>query len=354
MILVLALAALIWGIAALLGIGRSGRVVALALLFAIVLAMQVLLPTDHPARAATGGSLQHWLLLAGCVALIGLYARGLAALKARASRGDEPHSDALRPTELRRYSRQIMLREIGGPGQVKLSQARVLVVGAGGLGAPVLLYLAAGGVGTIGIIDDDHVELSNLQRQIIHGDAWIGKPKVESARAAIAALNPHIRVITHCERFDDSRANLVAGYDLVIDGCDSFDTRAAVNRVCVAAGVPLISGAISQWEGQVSLFDPTDGGPCYACIFPNPPAPGLAPSCAEAGVLGPLPGVIGALMASESIKHLTGAGETLRGRMLIHDALYSETREMHLTSNPDCLVCGPKNTSDPNHSNTTA
>ncbi len=185
----------------------------------------------------------------------------------------------------------------------------MLVVGAGGLGAPALQYLAAAGVGTIGVIDADMVENSNLQRQVIHKDAAIGMPKVFSAQAEMEAQNPYVKVRPYHRRStDEIAAELVAEYDLVLDGTDNFDTRYLVNATCVAAGVPLISGALSQWEGQLSVFDPARGAPCYQCIFPEPPAPHLAPSCAEAGVIGPLPGVIGAMMAVEAIKLITGRG----------------------------------------------
>ena len=213
-------------------------------------------------------------------------------------------------------------------------------LGAGGLGSPALLYLAGAGVGTIGVIDPDVVEGSNLQRQVIHTDARIGMPKVFSAELAMRALNPFIEVRPYNRKLDQATASLVAEYDLVLDGTDDFDTRDLVNRACVAAGVPLISGAITQWEGQVSLFDPAHGAPCYACVFPVKPARGLVPTCAEAGVAAPLPGIIGAIMAMEAVKHLTGAGETLAGRLMIHDALYAETRVIAVKRRADCAVCG--------------
>ena len=243
--------------------------------------------------------------------------------------------------ELARYARHILLREIGGPGQMALKSARVLVVGAGGLGSPALTYLAAAGVGTIGVIDDDVVEVSNLQRQIIHTEGRLGMAKVASAEAAMKALNPFVQVRPYQRRLDgEVAADLVRDYDLVLDGTDNFDTRYLVNRVCAEAGVPLISGAITQWEGQLSLFDPGRGGPCYECVFPERPLPGMVPTCAEAGVAAPLPGVIGAMMAMEAVKHLTGAGEGLRGRLMIHDALYAETRVIKVKKRADCPVCG--------------
>lgn len=244
--------------------------------------------------------------------------------------------------ELGRYARHIVLRELGGPGQKRLKQARVLVVGAGGLGSPVMLYLGAGGVGTIGVIDDDVVENANLQRQVIHRDADIGRPKVLSAQAALMAQNPAVVVRPYHRRLDAAgAADLFADYDLILDGSDNFDTRYLVNRAAVACGKPLVSGALAQWEGQLSVFDPAHGAPCYQCIFAQAPAPGLAPSCSEAGVVGPLPGVIGAMMAIEAIKIITGAGQPLRGQMLIYDALHGESRRIGLKPRPDCPVCGP-------------
>lgn len=243
--------------------------------------------------------------------------------------------------ELERYARHIVLREVGGAGQRRLKAASVTVIGAGGLGAPALMYLAAAGVGTITIIDDDVVSLSNLQRQVIFATADIGAPKVEAAAKTLAGINPHVRVTGERTRLTEANAaELLAGADLVLDGCDNFATRYAVNAAAVRAGIPLVSGAISQWEGQVSLFDPASGAPCYACVFPDPPADGLAPSCAEAGVMGAMAGTVGAIMAGEAIKHVTGAGRTLAGRLLIHDALWGESRVMGLERRAGCAVCG--------------
>ncbi|MEM8804354.1 MAG: ThiF family adenylyltransferase, partial [Pseudomonadota bacterium] len=212
---------------------------------------------------------------------------------------------------------------------------------AGGLGAPALQYLAAAGVGTLGVIDDDIVENSNLQRQVIHTDARIGMPKVFSAEQAMVAHNPFVTVRPYNRRLTaDIAAELFADYDLILDGTDDVATRYLVNDVAVAAKLPLISAAISQWEGQISVLDPSRGAPCYRCIFPEPAAEGLAPSCAEGGVLGPLPGVIGSMMAVEAIKLLSGAGTPLLGRMLIYDALYAETRIITVKRRQDCSTCG--------------
>ncbi|MEM8850792.1 MAG: HesA/MoeB/ThiF family protein, partial [Pseudomonadota bacterium] len=243
--------------------------------------------------------------------------------------------------ELARYARHIVLREVGGPGQKRLKQAKVLVVGAGGLGSPVLLYLGAAGVGTIGVIDDDVVGQSNLQRQIAHTDARIGTPKVASAQAGVAGVNPFVTVRPYNRRLtEDIAEDLIADYDLVVDGCDNFETRQMVNRACVATGRPLIAGAITQWEGQVTIYDPAGGAPCLACLFPEAPAPGLAPSCAEAGVIGALPGVVGSVMALEVIKEITGAGTPLRGTMLLWDGLDADARRVKVKRRADCPVCG--------------
>ncbi|WP_305969906.1 MULTISPECIES: molybdopterin-synthase adenylyltransferase MoeB [unclassified Mameliella] len=346
MVFVLALAAVIWGVGHMMKVPRMARFYMLGLLYVLVLMVQVVLPAGHPLRAATGVSAAPWLILGGFVALGSAYALGIRRLKARAVRREAAEAPAPDPSkfregELERYARHIVLRELGGPGQKRLKEAQVLVVGAGGLGSPALLYLAAAGVGTIGVIDDDEVDSGNLQRQVIHTDARIGMAKVFSAQAAMEALNPYITVRPYKRRLDEeSAAALLEEYDLVLDGTDNFDTRYLVNRACVTAGKPLISGALSQWEGQVSVFDPTHSGPCYQCIFPEAPAPGLAPSCAEAGVLGPLPGVVGSMMAVECIKLISGAGAVLRGEMLIYDALWSETRKITLKRREDCPVCG--------------
>jgi molybdopterin/thiamine biosynthesis adenylyltransferase len=233
-----------------------------------------------------------------------------------------------------------MLREIGGPGQKALKNARVLVIGAGGLGSPSLLYLAAAGVGTIGVVDDDTVDASNLQRQVIHTDQRIGTPKVQSARDAMLALNPYVQVRPYQKRLNAETAAILDDYDLILDGSDNFDTRYLVNQLAAQAGKPLISAAITQWEGQISLYDPAHGTPCYQCIFPHRPAPGMVPTCAEAGVASPLPGVIGSMMAMEAVKHITGAGEGLKSRLMIYDALYAEVRVIGIKPREDCEICG--------------
>lgn len=321
-----------------------GRV-ALAMTGGLWLAIALLMGVapDSGFARAIGGSLTGWLVGGGFAALILAYRVGLRRLRALAPEVDAPVPPAddgqMSDAEIDRYARHLVLREIGGPGQMRLRGARVLVVGAGGLGAPVCLYLAAAGVGRITLADDDTVSLSNLQRQVIFRSGQRGEMKADAAAGNMAELNPHIDVTLLHRRITAMDADLVARHDLVIDGTDSFTSRDEVNRACVAAGVPLLAGAIAQWEGQVTLYDPAHGGPCMACLFPEAPAPGLAPACAEAGVVGALPGVIGSIMALEAIKHLTGAGKGLRGRMLIFDGLYGETRMIATTMRADCPVC---------------
>ena len=341
--LVLLLAAAIWFGGRFMGAPKAMRAGFLGLLFLAVLGVQFAFPADHPLRVATGGSAALWLIVAGGVGLFLGYRQVLKVLRRKADATPPPpqKQGAFSDTELNRYARHIVLREVGGAGQKALKNARVLVVGAGGLGAPVLQYLAAAGVGTIGVIDGDVVENANLQRQVIHKDRAIGTPKVFSAQSEMEAQNPFVTVLPYHRRLtDDIADDLLADFDLVLDGTDNFDTRYLVNKACVAAGKPLISGALSQWEGQLSIFDPHRSVPCYECIFPTAPAPHLAPSCAEAGVIGPLPGVIGAMMAMEAVKLITDAGTPLRGQMLIYDALYGESRSIAITRRKDCAVCG--------------
>ncbi len=239
--------------------------------------------------------------------------------------------------EVERYARHLVLRELGGPGQQRLRAARVLVVGAGGLGAPAALYLAAAGVGVIGLADPDTVGLSNLQRQVLYATADVGALKVDVAARRLADLNPHVQVDAHAVRLSvDNARDLVAGHDLVLDGTDDFATRFAVNAACVAQGVPLVSGALGRWTGQVGVFE---GRPCYRCLVPDVP-PG-AETCAAVGVVGALAGVVGSMMALEAVKRLTGAGEPLAGRLLIYDGLAGESRTVRVGADPTCPVCGP-------------
>jgi adenylyltransferase/sulfurtransferase len=246
--------------------------------------------------------------------------------------------------ELVRYARHIALPEIGFEGQQRLKASRVLCVGAGGLGSPLALYLAAAGVGTLGIVDFDRVDESNLQRQLLHGTKDIGRSKLDSAESRIRDVNPHVKVIKHETRLSSGDAlGVIADYDVVVDGTDNFPTRYLVNDACVLAGKPNVYGSVFRWEGQASVFA-TQGGPCYRCLFREPPPPGLVPNCAEGGVVGVLPGIIGSIQALETIKLLLGVGTSLAGRLLIFDALSLEWREVTLRRNPSCPICGDQPT----------
>jgi adenylyltransferase/sulfurtransferase len=251
---------------------------------------------------------------------------------------------ALSDAELERYARHIVLREVGGPGQARLKAARVLVVGAGGLGSPAILYLAAAGVGTIGIVDDDDVSLSNLQRQIAHRTEDVGRAKTESARDTARAINPHIEVVPHRVRLDRSNAlALIAQYDLVCDGSDNFTTRFLINDACFFSKRTLVSAAVTEFDGQLAVYKPHDKSgayPCYRCLFPEPPPPGTAPSCSETGILGAAAGVMGTLQALEAIKEITKVGETLAGRLLIYEALATRFRTVTIRPDPACALCG--------------
>ncbi len=253
---------------------------------------------------------------------------------------DVLRSKDLTRDEFARYSRHLILPEVGIAGQRALKVASVLLVGAGGLGSPLGLYLAAAGIGRLGIVDDDVVDVSNLQRQVIHGSAAVGTAKVQSAAQRITDLNPHVDVVTHAVRLDASSVlELVAGYDVIIDGSDNFATRFAVNDACVLSKKPNVYGSVYRFEGQASVFD-ARVGPCYRCLFPSPPPPGAVPSCAEGGVLGVLPGVIGLIQATEAIKLITGLGEPLIGRLLMYDALEMRFATLAIAKDPSCPVCG--------------
>jgi sulfur-carrier protein adenylyltransferase/sulfurtransferase len=243
--------------------------------------------------------------------------------------------------EVRRYARHIILPGIGGDGQRKLMDASVLVIGAGGLGSPAAMYLAAAGVGTIGLVDFDRVELSNLQRQLLHDTDDVGRPKVESARDRLADLNPNVEVHAHKILLSSENAfDVLGGYDVVVDGTDNFPVRYLVNDATQMLGKPLVYGSIYQWEGQASVFLPGPDTPCYRCLFPEPPPPGTVPSCAEGGVFGVLPGIIGSIQAVEAIKLALGVGETLAGKLVLYDALRNEFTTVRLRWDPDCPVCG--------------
>jgi len=245
--------------------------------------------------------------------------------------------------QIRRYARHILLPEMGGVGQARLLESKALVIGAGGLGSPLIMYLAAAGVGTIGVVDDDQVDLSNLQRQLLHATDRIGMSKVESARLAAAAINPEVRIVGHPARIDASNAlDLVSQYDVVADGSDNFPTRFLVNDACRLAGRTLVSAAVLRFDGQLATFKAP--GPCYRCLYPAEPPEGEAPTCAEAGVLGAMAGVMGTLQATEVLKELLGIGESLAGSLLIVDGLATGFRKIRLKPDPECALCGPRAT----------
>jgi len=345
MIMVGTMAVTLWVIGWAMKVPYAVRWNMMALLLVGVMLVHVILPDGHPLRMATGGDARLWAIFFGFGVIVWGYGKVLRTLRTRATSQEvpPPKSDSFSPTELDRYARHIILREVGGPGQKAMRDAKVLVVGAGGLGSPALQYLAAAGVGTIGVIDDDTVENANLQRQIIHLDRNIGMPKVHSAAEAMRAQNPFATVRPYHRRLEAEIAEeLFAEYDIVLDGTDNFATRYLVNRTAVATETPLIAAALTQWEGQISVYDPANGTPCYECVFPEAPDPSLVPSCAEAGVIGPLPGVIGAMMAVEALKLITGAGDGLSGRLLIYDALYAQTRTIAVKPRADCPVCHGK------------
>ncbi len=247
---------------------------------------------------------------------------------------------ALSQQEILRYSRHLIMPEVGMEGQLKLKQAKVLLVGTGGLGAPLGLYLAAAGVGRLGLVDFDVVDFTNLQRQVTFGTGDVGRPKLEAAAERLRDLNPEIEIVTHDAKLASENAlDILRDYDIIVDGTDNFPTRYLVNDACVLLGKPNVYGSIFRFEGQATVFALADG-PCYRCLYPEPPPPGLVPSCAEGGVLGVLPGIVGAIQANETIKLIIGKGETLKGRLLVFDALKMKFRELRLRKNPDCPVCG--------------
>jgi molybdopterin/thiamine biosynthesis adenylyltransferase len=262
---------------------------------------------------------------------------GFQAWKSQGNRWTTP--PRLTAEQKIRYSRHLLIPEVGAEGQVKLLRSRALLIGAGGLGSPAALYLAAAGVGTIGIIDFDTVDLSNLQRQVIHNTSRIGQKKVDSARQTIEALNPDVTVVGHEEMLDAGNVDrIIAGYDVILDGTDTFETRYILNDAAVAANIPVIHASVFRFEGQLTVFTPYDG-PCYRCLYPTPPPPELAPGCSVAGVLGVVPGIMGLLQTNEALKVLLGIGDTLAGRLLLFDALDGTFQELRLRRDPKCPVC---------------
>jgi molybdopterin/thiamine biosynthesis adenylyltransferase/rhodanese-related sulfurtransferase len=258
--------------------------------------------------------------------------------------GNRPMNVSLSHAEIQRYARHLIMPEVALEGQKRLKASKVLCIGAGGLGSPLTLYLAAAGVGTLGLVDFDVVDVSNLQRQIIHTTADLGRPKLDSAAEKLQAINPDLTVVKHTERLDSSNAlDLFADYDVIVDGTDNFPTRYLVNDACVLLGKPNVYGSIFRFDGQATVFAPPTG-PCYRCLYPEPPPPDLVPSCAEGGVLGILPGLIGVVQATETVKLLLGKGRPLIGRLLLYDALDMTFREMKVRKSPKCPICGPNPT----------
>lgn len=317
----------------------------LIIAFGIIFLIHFTFSADHILVKSTGGSLSNlvisFLLLLVIIGYVFLLKKAKNIGKVKF--GKDSTKNLFNSEELNRYARHIVLKEIGGLGQKKLKNAKILVIGAGGLGSPVLQYLGAGGIGTIGVVDSDLVDNSNLQRQIIYTDKMIGDPKVFAASEAIRAQNPYTNILTYNYLFDKKNADdLISNFDLIIDGTDNAQTRYLVNKTCVKLKKPLISGAISQWEGQVMVYTSTLDSPCYQCVFPNIPNTELAASCSETGVVGALPGVIGSIMAVEAIKLIVGAGELLNGRLMIYDALNAETRTIKLNQDTNCPICSNK------------
>jgi molybdopterin/thiamine biosynthesis adenylyltransferase len=284
-----------------------------------------------------------WATISFIFGVVFLFRLFISALRNKSNEiyfADVQEADEFSNHELERYSRHIILRELGGLGQRRIKDSKVLIIGAGGLGAPIIQYLAASGVGTIGIIDHDKVSLSNLQRQVIYLTNQVGEQKVFSAADAIYKLNSNVNVRPYNRRLNSEIAEeIFSEYDVIVDGTDNFETRYIANAGATTTKKPLVSGALSQWEGQVSVFAPHQGGPCYACVFPTPPKDGLALTCSEGGVFSPLPGVVGSVMAVETLKILSQSGETLLGQMFIYDGLRGESRKIKLKPIKKCPVC---------------
>lgn len=293
----------------------------------------------HCAVGARSRRAAAWLAERGYTNVASMKA-SLDAWRAGGGPWEAPAEDGLTDTQRQRYARQMLIPEVGVDGQRRLLDARVLLIGAGGLGSPAALYLAAAGVGTIGLVDDDLVEDSNLQRQVLHASERVGMPKVASAALTLRGLNPELDVIEHRERLTDANAaRLLAGYDLVVDGTDNLETRYLLNDAALRLGTPVVHGSIYRWEGQVTTIVPHEG-PCYRCLHPEPPPPELAPPCEVAGVMGILPGLVGMLQATEALKLILGAGEPLVGRLLMVDALGTRFEEMRVPRDPACPACG--------------
>ena len=339
---ILSLLILAWFLAGYLGVSQNLRATYVGILLAGILGALVLIPETHSFSIRMGGWAP-WATISFIFGVVFLFRLFISALRNKSNEiyfADVQEADEFSNHELERYSRHIILRELGGLGQRRIKDSKVLIIGAGGLGAPIIQYLAASGVGTIGIIDHDKVSLSNLQRQVIYLTNQVGEQKVFSAADAIYKLNSNVNVRPYNRRLNSEIAEeIFSEYDVIVDGTDNFETRYIANAAATITKKPLVSGALSQWEGQVSVFAPHQGGPCYACVFPTPPKDGLALTCSEGGVFSPLPGVVGSVMAVETLKILSQSGETLLGQMFIYDGLRGESRKIKLKPIKKCPVC---------------
>ena len=331
-----------WFIAGYLGVSQNLRVVSVFIALACIFGTLFLIPETNSFSIIMGGWAP-WATISFIFFITFLFRLFINSLRNKSNDvylGDVKEADELSNHELERYSRHILLKELGGLGQRRIKDSSVLIIGAGGLGAPVIQYLAASGVGTIGIIDHDKVSLSNLQRQVIYPKKQIGEQKVFSAADAIYQLNSNVNVRPYNRRLNSEIAEeIFSEYDVIVDGTDNFETRYISNSAAVITKKHLVSGALSQWEGQVSVYAPHKGGPCYACVFPSPPKDDLALTCSEGGVFSPLPGVIGSVMAVETLKILSHSGNTLLGQMFIYDGLKGESRKIKINPSKKCPIC---------------
>ena len=331
-----------WFLTGYLGVSLNLRASGIFIVLIIIVGTLFLIPETNSFSVQMGGWAP-WATISFIFGLTFLFRLFIGVLRKKSNNNhldDANESDEFSNHELERYSRHIILKELGGLGQRRIKDSSVLIIGAGGLGAPVIQYLAASGVGTIGIIDHDKVSLSNLQRQVIYPTKQVGEQKVFSAVDAIYRLNNNVNVRPYNRRLNSEIAEQIfSEYDVVVDGTDNFETRYISNSAAVITKKHLVSGALSQWEGQVSVFAPHKGGPCYACVFPSPPKDGLAVTCSEGGVFSPLPGVIGSVMAVETLKILSHSGNTLSGQMFIYDGLKGESRKIKINPNKKCPIC---------------
>ncbi len=342
MLVILLIATTFLGVLAFLGVRKKLILKIFLTAYIFVFLTIFLLPENNPVRLTLGVSLNEWISISFVFLVILGYIVVLKKIKTSniVKYSSNSSKKNMSDVEIERYARHLVLKDIGGQGQQRLRNAKVLVVGAGGLGNPVSMYLAGAGIGTIGIIDNDVVSLSNLQRQILYREHDVGKSKVFATQKNILEINPHIEIKPYNRLLDSRNAQkLISEYDIIIDGSDNLKTRHLVNFACVKEKKPLISGAISQWEGQISLFDPSKNYPCYSCIFPESDNENLTKSCADVGVLSSLPGVIGSLMAVEAIKEITAVGDSLRGKLFLYDAMSCKTIKIEAERNKNCKVC---------------